>query len=89
MFLGLASINGCGLLKGVNIFSSSVFRCEYLFSAYQVVHDVIKAGSFSGDRNAVFDPSLDRGATCRPTNNLDAKYSREFVARLDLVDKFR
>ena len=42
-----------------------------------------------GDWNAVLDPNLDRGAISAGTNTLDARYFREFVQRLDLVDKFR
>ena len=42
-----------------------------------------------GDWNAVLDPNLDRGAISAATNTLDARYFREFVQRLDLVDKFR
>ena len=42
-----------------------------------------------GDWNAVLDPNLDRGATSAGTNPLDARYFREFVQQLDLVDKFR
>ena len=42
-----------------------------------------------GDWNAVLDPDLDRGAISAGTNTLDARYFREFVERLDLVDKFR
>ena len=42
-----------------------------------------------GDWNAVLDPNLDRGAISAGTNTLDARYFRDFVQRLDLVDKFR
>ena len=42
-----------------------------------------------GDWNAVLDPNLDRGAVSAGTNTLDARYFRDFVQRLDLVDKFR
>ena len=42
-----------------------------------------------GDWNAVLDPNLDRGAISAGTNTLDAWYFRDFVQRLDLVDKFR
>ena len=42
-----------------------------------------------GDWNAVLDPNLDRGAISAGTNPLDARYFRDFVQRLDLVDKFR
>ena len=42
-----------------------------------------------GDWNAVLDPNLDRGAISTGTNTLDARYFRDFVQRLDLVDKFR
>ena len=41
------------------------------------------------DWNGVLDPNLDRGAINVGTNTLDARYFREFVERLDLVDKFR
>ena len=40
-----------------------------------------------GDWNAVLDSNLDRGAISAGTNTLDARYFREFVQRLDLVDK--
>ena len=42
-----------------------------------------------GDRNAVLDPNLDWEGTSRTTNNLDVRYFREFVTRLDLIHKFR
>ena len=42
-----------------------------------------------GDWNAVVDPNLDRGAITLGTNTLDARHFRNFVQRLDLVDKFR
>ena len=42
-----------------------------------------------GDWNAVLDPNLDRGAISAGTNTLDATHFREFVQRLDFVDKFR
>ena len=42
-----------------------------------------------GDWNAVLDPNLDRGAISAGTNTLDARHFREFVERLNLVDKFR
>ena len=42
-----------------------------------------------GDWNAVFDPNLDRGARSTGTNTFDARYFRDFVERLDFVDKFR
>ena len=41
-----------------------------------------------GDWNFVLDPNLDRGAISVGTNTLDARYFREFVERLNLVDKF-
>ena len=41
-----------------------------------------------GDWKAVLDPNLDRGAISAGTNTLDARYFRDFVQRLDLVDKF-
>ena len=42
-----------------------------------------------GDWNAVLDPTFDGGATSEGTNILNARHFREFVQRLDLVDKFR
>ena len=42
-----------------------------------------------GDWNAVLNPNLNRGAISAGTNTLDARYFREFVQRLGLVDKFR
>ena len=42
-----------------------------------------------GDWNAILDPNLDRGAISAGTNTLDARYFREFVQKLDLIDKFR
>ena len=41
-----------------------------------------------GDWNAVLDPNLDREAISVGTNTLDARHFRDFVQRLDLVDKF-
>ena len=41
-----------------------------------------------GDWNAALDPNFDRGAISAVTNTLDARYFRDFVQRLDLVDKF-
>ena len=41
------------------------------------------------DWKAVLDPNLDRGKTNRATNNSDAKYFGEFVAKFDLINKFR
>ena len=35
------------------------------------------------------DSNLDGGSTISGTNTLDARYFREFIERLDLVDKFR
>ena len=39
-------------------------------------------------KNAVLDPNLDKG-TSADINTLVARYFREFVERLDLVDKLR
>lgn len=41
------------------------------------------------DRNAVLDPDIDCTGTRLGTNNSDVKLFREFINRLDLVDKFR
>ena len=41
------------------------------------------------DWNIVLDPNLNREGPRWVTNNLAAKYFREFVARLDLVNKFQ
>ena len=38
--------------------------------------------------NAILDPDLDRGSFSSATNASDARYFREFVERLDFVDKF-
>ena len=59
------------------------FRCiePYVIPSKRVI--------LVGDWNAVLDPNLDRGAISAATNTLDARYFREFVQRLDLVDKFR
>ena len=42
-----------------------------------------------GDWNAVLDSNLDWGNFSSATNTLDTRYFREFIERLDLVDKFR
>ena len=42
-----------------------------------------------GDWNTILDPNLDHSRTSSGANTLNAWYFREFVERLDLVDKFR
>lgn len=41
------------------------------------------------DWNDVLDPDIDRTWTRSGTNNLDVKLFRDFIDRLDLVDKFQ
>ena len=59
-----------------------MFRCIETFEASKWVIVV-------GDWNAAKDPMIDQGRARKDINNLDVKYFREFLGRLDLIDGFR